>query len=442
MFGFLRKKLSEVVDSVSKKLKKKNEEAEGKPIVQETAPQMEPVVKEETKLPTMQDLAKEDSEPTQESAKETQTFEEPAEEIAEEKTQIEKPAEKFLEEKPPAKEEPEKKVIEEKFESVVEEIPEKVFQPVEELGAEEIKPVELPKIPEKKSFFERITEKVIKKVTEKKLSAEDIDPILTNLEEALIEADVAVDVAEKIKNDLRGNLVDREIKRGKEKEVVLESFKGSLLDILNVPKLDLESLARNKKPVLIVFWGFNGAGKTTSLAKTASWLKSKGYTSVLAAADTFRAGAEEQLDIHAENIGLKLIKHQYGADPAAVIFDAVEHAKAKGIDFILADTAGRAHTNANLMDQMEKIVRVNNPDVKILVIDSLTGNDALIQAKMYGEVGVDAVIFTKVDVNEKGGAILSVTNELKKPILFLGLGQDYSHFEEFSAEKFVNNLLS
>src|SRR5262249_26016073 len=156
---------------------------------------------------------------------------------------------------------------------------------------------------------------------------------------------------------------------------------------LDVPKLNLESVLRSKKPVLIAFWGFNGAGKTTSLAKTASWLTKKGHTCVLAAADTFRAGAEEQLEIHANKIGVKIIKHKYGADPAAVIFDAVEHAKAKGLDFVLADTAGRAHTNANLMDQMKKIVRVNKPDVKILVIDSLTGNDAIMQARMYGEIG-------------------------------------------------------
>jgi fused signal recognition particle receptor len=148
------------------------------------------------------------------------------------------------------------------------------------------------------------------------------------------------------------------------------------------------------------------------------------------------------LEEHANRIGVKIIKHQYGADPAAVIFDAVEHAKANGIDFVLADTAGRAHTNRNLMDQLQKIVKVNKPDLKILVIDSLTGNDALIQAKMFNEIGVDGVIFTKVDVNEKGGAILSVTYELKKPILFLGLGQEYKDFEKFDKEKFVNLLLS
>jgi len=294
---------------------------------------------------------------------------------------------------------------------------------------------------DKKSFFQKLTEKVVKKVTEKKLSRDEVVPMLVDLESSLIEADVAVEVADKIGSDLIQALVDTEIRRGKEKDVILGAFRKSLLDILDVPKMDFDAAAKEKKPVLVAFWGFNGAGKTTSLAKTASWLKDRGYTCCFAAADTFRAGAEEQLGIHAENIGVKIVKHKYGADPAAVIFDAMEHAKAKGIDFVLADTAGRAHTNASLMEQMRKIVRVNKPDIKILVIDSLTGNDAMEQARSYGEIGVDAVIFTKVDVNEKGGAILSVTHELKKPIVFLGMGQEYKDFQEFDAEKFADAVL-
>jgi fused signal recognition particle receptor len=219
------------------------------------------------------------------------------------------------------------------------------------------------------------------------------------------------------------------------------------MEILHIPGIDLTMLAKQKSeqksgPVVIVFLGFNGSGKTTSLAKVGDWLKEKGFSVVFAAADTFRAAAEEQLEEHAAKIGVKVIKHRYGADPAAVIFDAIEHAKANGIDFVLADTAGRAHTNKNLMDQMQKIIKVNKPDLKILVIDSLTGNDAVLQARMFNEVGVDGLIFTKVDVNEKGGAILSVTHELKKPILFLALGQTYKDFKRFDANEFVNLLLS
>lgn len=386
MFGFLKKKLSEVVDSISGKVKKKTEEQEEQQQKIERTEQISP-----------------------------ETFQE------EIKTEVE--------EKVP---EPE-----------IEEIgPEPILKKEIETELAKTPRTELEKKPEKKSFFRKITEKVVKKVTEKKMSAEDVDPMLIDLKGSLIEADVAVEVAEKIANDLRSALVDREIKRGKEKEMIVDAFRKSLLDVLDVPKIGFESMLKNKRPSLIVFWGFNGAGKTTSLAKMAKWLMKKGHTCVFAAGDTFRAGAEEQIGIHAEKVGTKLIKHQYGADPAAVIFDAVEHAKAKDLDFVLADTAGRAHTNANLMDQMKKIVRVNKPDLKILVIDSLTGNDAVLQARMYGEIGVDAVIFTKVDVNEKGGAILSVTHELKKPILFLGMGQDYSHLEEFDARKFVDRILA
>jgi fused signal recognition particle receptor len=414
MFGFLKDKIKKAIQSISEKIEKKEEPKEEiqQPIIGE-----KPVeIKEEVKI---------------------------------EESVVEKPVE-IKEEVPEEKikEAIEEKEIEEaKIEEpkIIEEI-ESEIKPEVEIEKKEIKEVskiEKPK-EEKKGFFKRIVEKivkpVVKKVVEKKLSEEDVMPILAEMETGMIEADVAYDVAEKIKNDLKNDLVNQPIRRGTENEIIVSSLRKSLLGILSVPDIDLVSA--NKKPYLITFLGFNGSGKTTSLAKVGSWLKESNKTCVFAAADTFRAGAEEQLEEHAKKIGVKVIKHKYGADPAAVIFDAVEHAKANGIDFVLADTAGRAHTNKNLMDQMEKIVRVNKPDLKILVIDSLTGNDALIQAKMFNEIGVDGLIFTKVDVNEKGGAILSVTYELKKPILFLGLGQEYKDFEKFDKEKFVNLLLS
>jgi len=284
----------------------------------------------------------------------------------------------------------------------------------------------------------------VKKVTVKRLNQDEVMPILNEMAEGMIEADVAYDVAEQIKEDLARSLINQEIRRGTEKEVVISALQTSLLNILHVPGIDLAEMAKKKTdgPVVVLFLGFNGSGKTTSLAKVGSYLKEKGYSVVFAAADTFRAAAEEQLEEHANKIGVKVIKHKYGADPAAVIFDAIEHAKANGIKFVLADSAGRAHTNKNLMDEMTKIIRVNKPDLKLLVIDSLTGNDAIIQAKMFNEIGVDGLIFTKVDVNEKGGAILSVTHELKKPILFLGMGQTYADFRRFDEREFVNLLLS
>jgi len=402
MFGFLKEKLKKVVSSISEKFEKK-----------------EPAEEKEVKSVEVVEKAVEIEKPIEEIP--TEKIEIPVEEEVEEK----------VEEIPVIKPEVEIRPIPKEKPKVVEEIKPKV----EELKV--VTEVEKPK----KGFFKRIAERIVKKVVEKKLSEEDVMPILNELESGLIEADVAYEVAEKIKNDLKNSLTDKPIKRGGEKEVVVEALRNSLLGILNVPEIDLKQRVKDKKPLTVLFLGFNGSGKTTSLAKVGKWVIDQGHSCVFAAADTFRAAAEEQLDEHAKKIGVKLIKHKYGADPAAVVFDAIEHAKANGIDFVLADSAGRAHTNKNLMDQIKKIVKVNKPDLNILVIDSMTGNDAVLQARMFGEVGIDGVIFTKVDVNEKGGAILSVTHELKKPILFLGMGQKYEEFEKFEAKKFVDNLL-
>ena len=429
MFKFLKEKIKKAIKSIAEKLEKKEEvvteekkeEQKMKAAVQEAIEQpvfVEPVVVEQPKPELPAEL--------------------PKEEIIAEKIEVKEevqPEIPFVEEVKEVREKIEEKPVVERIKK----------------GFEEEKIVEELKKEEKKGFFKRIVEKVVrpvvKKVTVKKLSEGDVMPILNEMTEGMTEADVAYDVAEKIKGDLAKSLINQEIKRGTENEVVVSALRNSLMEILHLPGIDLTMLAKQKSeeksgPVVIIFLGFNGSGKTTSLAKVGDWLKEKGFSIVFAAADTFRAAAEEQLEEHAAKIGVKVIKHKYGADPAAVIYDAIEHAKANGVDFVLADTAGRAHTNRNLMDQMQKIIKVNKPDLKILVIDSLTGNDAVLQARMFNEVDVDGLIFTKVDVNEKGGAILSVTHELKKPILFLGLGQTYKDFKRFDANEFVDILLS
>lgn len=385
MFGFLKKKLSEVVDSISGKVKKKSEEK-----------------KEE----------------------------QPQEPVEQQEARIEEGAPKILEEPrvPELEKEIEKKEPELKPDIILEKVEEPALKPEKKR--------------DKKSFFKRITEKVVKKIVEKRLSAEDVGPMLVDIENSLIEADVAVEVAEKLKNDLKNALVDREIKRGKEKEIVVETFRKSLMEILDVPKLDLKSFAKQKKPIVLLFLGFNGGGKTTTMAKIGKWLIDRGYSIAFAAGDTWRKAAIEQLEEHAKRLGANIIKHKYGADPAAVIYDGVEHCRAKGINFLLADTAGRTHTNKDLIEELKKVVRVNKPDFKILVMDSLVGNDAVPQSQMFNDaIGIDAVIFTKLDVNEKGGAILSVTYLLKKPILFLGTGQSYIDLVTFDSSKFVEELL-
>ncbi|MCS7093720.1 MAG: signal recognition particle-docking protein FtsY [Candidatus Aenigmarchaeota archaeon] len=306
----------------------------------------------------------------------------------------------------------------------------------------EDKDVESKKVEEKVEKENVKRKKLIEKLVPKKiLTEDDVKPFLEDLQIDLIEADVAYEVSEKIKKDLLGSLVSMEIKKGEEKKLIKDFIRKSLFDILNLPKVDLVKEIQNKKPYLIVFFGFNGSGKTTTIAKVAKYLKDKGFKCVLAAADTFRAASIEQLEIHAKKIGVDLVKQKYGADPAAVIFDAKKHAEAKRIDVVLADTSGRSYSNENLMEELKKIVRVNKPDLKVLVVDSLTGNDAVNQAKYFGEIGVDAVVFTKLDVNEKGGAILTVSYILKKPILFVCNGQGYNDIKEFDAKEFIDNLL-
>jgi len=332
------------------------------------------------------------------------------------------------------------KEIEEEKEKIVKE-PEIVVKEKIEEKIPEIKE-EVKEIRKDKSLFSKLREKIVKKVLEKRLTREDLEPLLENFGVELLEADVAFEVSEKIKNDLIKELEGKEIKKGSEKKVVIEVIRKSLSEILDLPKIDLEEEIKKKKPYLMVFFGFNGSGKTTTIAKVANFLTKKGFTCVLAAGDTFRAASIEQIEEHAKKISLPVIKQKYGADPAAVIFDARKYAEAKKIDVILADTAGRSYTNENLMEELKKIVRVNKPDLKVLVIDSLTGNDAVNQAKFFNEIGVDAVIFTKLDVNEKGGAILSVSYLLKKPIIFVCDGQKYEDIKYFDKEEFLNNLLS
>ncbi|MFH7880428.1 MAG: signal recognition particle-docking protein FtsY [Candidatus Aenigmatarchaeota archaeon] len=299
----------------------------------------------------------------------------------------------------------------------------------------------LEKITKEVKTKEEKAPKIIKKLFIKKLEEKDIRPVLEDLEVELIQADVALEVCEKIKEELIKELVSKEIKKGEEEKFIKNALRKSLLNILDLPKIDLLKEIQRKKPFLIVFFGFNGSGKTTTIAKIANYLKNRNLKCVLAAGDTFRAASIEQLEEHAKKLGIEVIKQKYGADPAAVIYDAKKHAEAKKIDVILADTAGRSYSNENLMEELKKIVRVNKPDLKILVIDSLTGNDAVNQAKYFGEIGVDALVFTKLDVNEKGGAILSVSYILKKPILFLADGQSYEDLKEFDAESFIDNLL-
>ncbi|MFH1052802.1 MAG: signal recognition particle-docking protein FtsY [Candidatus Woesearchaeota archaeon] len=203
----------------------------------------------------------------------------------------------------------------------------------------------------------------------------------------------------------------------------------------------MKRIKKKKKPFVICFLGINGSGKTTTIAKIANMLQEKGYSVVLAAADTFRAAAIDQLQEHADNLKIKMIKHDYGSDPAAVAFDAIKHAEAKNIEVVLIDTAGRMHSNQNLTEEMKKIVRVAKPDLKIFVGESITGNDCVEQAKVFDEaISIDGIILSKADIDEKGGAAISVSFITKKPILFIGTGQEYGDIKAFDPNEVVDSI--
>ena len=300
-------------------------------------------------------------------------------------------------------------------------------------------------------MFERLKsglKGLVNKVTTTELKAENLRPLLSEFKISLVENDVAFPVAERICNEMEKRLDGVQVKRMEDrKKIVEKNLREVLLEtMLTNNKIDLLKAVEEKRkkgePFVIVFVGINGTGKTTTIAKVAKFFNKKGYSVVLACSDTYRAGSIEQLEEHAKRLEMRMIKHKYGSDPAAVAYDTINHAKAHGINVVLIDTAGRMQTNRNLMDELAKIKRIANPDLTILTVDSLTGNDAVMQAEEFHKsVGIDATILTKVDADIKGGSALSVTYVTKKPILFIGTGQKYEDLEEFNPEKFVDMIL-
>ncbi len=276
----------------------------------------------------------------------------------------------------------------------------------------------------------------------RRLKEKVLDELLHELEMSLLEADVALPVAEEISKKVRGSLAGKRIDKSFDiDEAVRLAFRAAVKDILSEHELHLNELIKAKTPFVIMFVGINGGGKTTAIAKLAFRLQKHGLSCVLAAGDTFRAGAIEQLTLHAEKLGCKIIKHQEGSDPAAVAYDAVEHAKARKKDVVLIDTAGRMQTNVNLMDEMKKIKRVAKPDLVIFVGDSLAGSDAVEQAKRFNAaISVDAVILTKIDADAKGGAALSIAHSIGKPIAYVSYGQEYDEFQRFDADWMVDRI--
>jgi len=285
---------------------------------------------------------------------------------------------------------------------------------------------------------------VVKKVTEKKLTKKEFDKFFDALEFSLLESNIAYDTILAIRESLEKELIGKEIKRSLQEKIIMNALKNALRGVLkesDSTKL-LQEIKASKEPIVIMFVGTNGSGKTTTIAKIAYWLKKNNISCVLAACDTFRAASIEQLEKHGKALGIKVVKHKYGSDAAAVAYDAIEHAKAKGIKVVMIDTAGRSHANTNLMNELEKIKRVVNPDYVVFVGDALTGNDVVDQCKTFNDVTpFDFAVLTKTDVDEKGGAILSVSHATGVPVMFLGTGQLYKDLEQFDKEKLIKLIL-
>ena len=285
-------------------------------------------------------------------------------------------------------------------------------------------------------------------VREKTIQEKHVEDILFELEMELLQGDVAMEVATEVVENVKENLVGKKIKRSNDiTEYTYYALKDAVEEIISIPGKSMTEMIEEKKaqgePLVVMFVGINGTGKTTTIGKLANYYLKKGYTPVIAASDTFRAGAIEQVTYHADNVGVKIIKHQKGSDPAAVAYDAVEHARAQGKELVLIDTAGRMQTNTNLMDEMKKIKRVSNPDLVIFVGDAITGNDATEQARKFNDaIDIDGVILTKADADSKGGASLSIGYVIQKPIMFLGVGQGYDDIMEYDPEWMLNQLFS
>lgn len=370
----------------------------------------------------------------EESKKKAKKKEEKKEKIKPEKQKKEKKAEKEIKEERQITEKVIKDIGEEKHEIKTPE------EQVEEgIAKEEIREEEAKKL----GFFEKL-----KKVFAYTLTQGRFEEIFSGLELLLLESNVALEVVEKLKEELKQKLVGKQLKKDKIELEIKDALKTSLNDILINPEDTIKEIKEyrkiakeSKEPYKILFFGINGAGKTTSIAKFTSLCLKNKLSVVLAAGDTFRAASIEQLQIHADKLGVKMIKHEYGSDPASVAFDAVKYAEQNNIDVVLVDTAGRMHTKENLLHEMEKISRVTKPNLKVFVAEAVAGNDATEQAKAFNEmIGIDGSILSKVDVDEKGGTIISISYVTKKPILYLGIGQNYEDIELFDKEKFIKRL--
>jgi fused signal recognition particle receptor len=443
MFKFFKDKIKGAISKLSKKVDEEGTEE----VIEKTVPEPQEKTKPILDKPVAKKVVKEkkpkkkDSEKgVKETSKRT-----PLEKTAKKKVADVEVKKETLKGKPELKteskkieKEVKKEIISEKKEDMIDPRMEEPLEDKQKNTTEDDVPeTEDPK--EKKGFFKRFTEKI----TTKKVSENLFEEIFWELEIALLENNVALQVIEKIKEDLKRELVDKPVARSKVQETIMNTLKKSIEELFVESTLDLLKKSDEKKPLVICMVGINGSGKTTTIAKLTKFFQDNGKSVVLAAADTFRAAAIDQLQIHADKLDVKLIKHDYGADAAAVAFDAINHAKSKDKDIVLIDTAGRLHSNHNLVAEMKKIVRIAKPDVNIFVGESITGNDCVEQAMKFDEaIGLHGVILSKADIDEKGGAAISVSYVTGKPILYLGVGQEYGDLVPFEPSDMMSKLFT
>lgn len=331
-----------------------------------------------------------------------------------------------------------RKIEQEEEKKPIEIIEEKKQEIQEELAKEELQE----KI-EERGFLKKVTEKV----TTKKISEKQFEEIFQDLQIALLENNVALEVVDKIKADLKSELLEKSIPRSKIEERIKETLKKSIEEILTPPDFDLIKLIkkineeREERPAVVLIIGYNGSGKSLTCAKLASYLREQNFNPLLAAGDTFRAAGQQQLVEYGKLANIPVIHNPDTKDSCSVIFDTIKHAKSKHYNVVIADTSGRIHSNQDLMDELKKIARVNNPDATILILDSLTGSDVINQMEEFDKaIAVDGIILTKTDVDEKGGAFLSAVYVGKKPVLFTCSGQRMDDIEGYNPEKIIEQL--
>lgn len=286
-----------------------------------------------------------------------------------------------------------------------------------------------------KKTKDSISSKISELFTRDRIGADFYEDLL----DVLISSDISYDTAEEIVDELHEKMKKEKVD---DKEVVLRNLRETISDIMDIEPCEIES------PAVIMVIGVNGVGKTTTIGKLANYYVNLGKSVVIAAADTFRAAASDQLDVWANRAGVRIIKHGEGSDPSAVVFDAVSSAKSKKTDILIIDTAGRLHVKANLMEELKKMSRVverEYPEAnfyKFIVLDATTGQNAFSQVELFNEaVGLDGIVLTKLDGTAKGGFVISLTKEMEVPVCFVGVGEKIDDIEVFSPEDFAKGVV-